>query len=262
MAICKDPSVTFLNRFGYNVVKVPRTGVEPMDVLGKDESMQRIGRLSSVWKTSSLEPKINPPSTAADVNGQKSDNLDLSVGLKVLANVLSAFGAAVPSLGFAYKHARKVQFGLANVISVSVDPLEVGNYLASGDLDTLNDVAAHFFTEDDAQAFVITEVLKSDTVVVTAKSNSGTEVKVDIPAIQQAVGINIGVNTSGSDDVSVTYKGRMAVTFGFKAFAIAYVDGRWRLHGVQPTGELAFEIAAADEQPTPVIFNTMGLVRI
>jgi len=29
---CKDPSITFLNKFGYNVVKLPRTGIEPARV--------------------------------------------------------------------------------------------------------------------------------------------------------------------------------------------------------------------------------------
>src|ERR1700722_5255378 len=32
----KDPSVTYLNKLGYNVVKLPRTGIEPMDVIGRD----------------------------------------------------------------------------------------------------------------------------------------------------------------------------------------------------------------------------------
>ena len=34
----KDPSVTFLNKFGYNVVKLPRVGIEPLDLIGMDET--------------------------------------------------------------------------------------------------------------------------------------------------------------------------------------------------------------------------------
>ena len=29
MAKKKDPSITFLNKFGYNVIRLPRTGIEP-----------------------------------------------------------------------------------------------------------------------------------------------------------------------------------------------------------------------------------------
>ena len=32
MAKKKDPSVTFLNRFGYNVIKLPRAGIEPLEL--------------------------------------------------------------------------------------------------------------------------------------------------------------------------------------------------------------------------------------
>ena len=27
---CKDPSLTYLNRYGYNVVTLPRTGLDPL----------------------------------------------------------------------------------------------------------------------------------------------------------------------------------------------------------------------------------------
>ena len=39
----KDPSVTYLNKLGYNVVKLPRTGIEPMDVIGRDQTVQWLG---------------------------------------------------------------------------------------------------------------------------------------------------------------------------------------------------------------------------
>jgi hypothetical protein len=43
MAKKKDPSITFLNKFGYNVVKLPRAGIEPMDIIGKDDTIQWLG---------------------------------------------------------------------------------------------------------------------------------------------------------------------------------------------------------------------------
>ena len=39
----KDPSVTFLNKFGYNIIRLPRTGIEPLDVIGRDHGMQWLG---------------------------------------------------------------------------------------------------------------------------------------------------------------------------------------------------------------------------
>ena len=99
----KDPSVTFLNKFGYNVVKLPRVGIEPLDLIGIDETTQWLGPLSAVWKSAVPVPEPSPPRRAAPVNGQKTDQLDLSFGLKILGNSLAAFGASVPSLDVAFK---------------------------------------------------------------------------------------------------------------------------------------------------------------
>jgi len=36
MGLCKDPVTTELNKRGYNLVKLPRVGIDPMDVLGRE----------------------------------------------------------------------------------------------------------------------------------------------------------------------------------------------------------------------------------
>jgi hypothetical protein len=33
-----DPNITFLDKFGDNVVKLPRVGIGPIDVMGKDDA--------------------------------------------------------------------------------------------------------------------------------------------------------------------------------------------------------------------------------
>ena len=124
----KDPSITFLNQFGYNVVRLPRVGIEPMDVIGRDETTQWLGPLRTVWQSSVPEPVPSAPRPAAAVSGQKTDQLAISFGLKILANALAAFGVTTPSLDMAYHRARKVQFAYTNVTSTVVAPLEAGNY--------------------------------------------------------------------------------------------------------------------------------------
>jgi hypothetical protein len=262
MALCKDPSLTYLNKYGYNVVRLPRQGLDPMDLLGKNKALQRLGRLKTVWQTSRPEPQPGAPQAVADMEGSRSDDLDLSVGLKVLSGILSALGADAP-VDFAYKRARKIQFGFTNVVSEGVDPLEVGAYLGSGDLDRGNDVAMHYFTDEDAQAFVVTEVLRSDTIHLTAKSETGTEVAVDVPAIANAVGAKVAVRAGGAQEATLTYSGRARLTFGFKAFAVAYVSGHWRLRGAGAEGDLAFALAAgADDDLGEPVLLSRGLVAL
>jgi hypothetical protein len=257
---CKDPSLTYLNRYGYNVVTLPRTGLDPLLVLGRDQTLTPLGQLATVWKTTGPPPLPTAPQRAANVEGQKTDKLDLSLGLKMLANALAAFGATTPSLEFAYERARKVQFTLTNVWSVGIDPFTVGEYLASGDLNLSNPVVARFLN-GDSTAYIVTEVLKSNSVAVTASDSDGMAIGVDVPAISNAVGAKIAVSIGSDQQGAVTYTGPELVTFGFKALEIAYSFGRWGVLGVNSSGDMAF---AHEEQSEVegVIFNLGGLVRL
>src|SRR6185312_1798019 len=265
MAKKKDPSVTYLNKFGYNVIKLPRIGIEPMDVVGKDETTQWLGPLRSVWKSEVAEPVVSTPKPAAQIAGQKTDQMDLSFGLKILANALAAFGATVPSVDFAFKQARKVQFSYTNVTSVSVSALEAGNYLAKGELNTNNPVVEHYFTGHESQAFLIVDVLKSDSITVTATDEHGVEVGVDIPAIQGVVGASVGVKPGGTSAGTITFSGTQPVSFGFIVDEIEYDGARWSLRGA--TGISFGAAAAVGGSPTstgiaPILLGSGCMVRV
>ena len=255
----KDPSVTFLNKFGYNVVKLPRVGIEPLDVIGVDDTTQWLGPLSSVWQSSVPAPEPSAPRPAAPVNGQKTDKLEIGFGLQILSNALAAFGAAAPSLDLAYKRARKVQFSYTGVTSTVVSPLEAGNYMASGTLNTSNPVVQHYFMQPDSQAFVIVDVLKSNSITVIALDEHGTEVGVDVPSIEGILGANVKVKPGGASNSSITYTGKKPVTFVFSVDEIRFENGKWSLAGAAPSGALAFATApggAGAATTSPILLGT------
>jgi hypothetical protein len=261
MAKKKDPSVTFLNKFGYNVVKLPRVGIEPLDVIGRDETSQWLGPLAKVWKSEVAPPAPGAPRPAVAIDGQKTDQLDFSFGLKILANALAAFGATVPSLDFAYSRARKVQFAYTNVTSTIIAPFDAGEFLAKGALSSDNPVVEHYFLDPESQAFLILDVLKSDSLTVTASDEHGVGVDVDVPAIQGVVGAKVGVKKSGGSSSTITYTGQVPVTFGFIVDEIDFDGTKWKLSGVVPDGALAFA-AGEPEQPSPILLSTGCRVRL
>jgi hypothetical protein len=265
MAKKKDPSVTFLNRFGYNVVKLPRVGIEPLDLIGRDDTTQWLGPLASVWKSSVPTPMPSAPRPAAPVNGQKTDHLQVTFGLKVLSSALAAFGATVPALDVAFSRARKVQFSYSNVTSTVVTPLEAGNYLSAGALNTANPVVTHYLTGDEAQAFLIVDVLKSDSLTVTASDEHGVELGLDVPAIQQLVGAKVKVVPGTASNGTITFTGQTPVTFGFIVSEIEYDGTRWSLQGAAATGALAFGTGGAGSTTVadaPVLLGSGCRVRI
>jgi hypothetical protein len=258
VAICSDPALTFLNGLGYNVIRLPRSGIEPLDVLGRDgKSIERLGRLGQIWASTKATPAPGPADAAA-IRGQRTDALNLSIGLKVLTAALGAMGAVVPELGFTYSRARKIQFAFADVQAVTVDPFLVGDYLSAGDLASVNPFVTHYFEDDGTETYVITEVLTSGSIAVTATDEDGKGVSVDVPAIAQALGAKVTVRSDTAGAREVTYTGS-PVAFGFKAFGIAHVNGGWRIHGVKPGADLAFVAGAgvdgAGVVPTPGTFT-------
>ena len=158
MVFCTDKSLTYLNSEGYNVIRLPRKGVAPLDVLGRDGgSIERLGHLGQIWRSQQPIPVIGDPQPATQVNGQKTSELNSSIGLKVLGGILGALGAKLPELSAAYSVADSLEFEFRNVISRSVAPLEVGKFLSSGDIQSQNPVVEHYFGDNDTEAFVIME---------------------------------------------------------------------------------------------------------
>ncbi len=261
----KDPSITFLNKFGYNVIKLPRTGIEPLDVIGRDQATQWLGPISKVWTSTEPEPLPGPPHPASAVNGQRTDALELSFGLSILANTLAAFGASVPSLNTAYKSAHSVQFTYTNVTSTSVSPFDAGNFLASGKLRTDNPVVKNYFSNDKAKAFLIVEVLKADSITVTATDSHGTEIGIDLPQLQGVVEAKIGVKPSNASNATITFTGAVPVTFGFAVQQIAREGDVFTLRGAAPSGDIAFGVPSfgmeteEPEESDRTIFDTGDL---
>lgn len=257
----KDPSITFLNRFGYNVIRLPRTGIEPLDVIGRDQSTQWLGPLSKVLTTAGPVPLPGPPHPAAAVNGQRTDAFELSLGLSILANTLAAFGASAPSLNTAFKNAHSVQFTYTNVTSTSVSPFDAGDYLLSGTLRTDNPVVKNYFGNEKTKAYLIIEVLKSDSITVTATDSHGAEIGLALPSIEGVVDAKIGVKPSSSSNSTITFTGPAPVTFGFAVQQIVKEGDGLTLRGAAPSANIAFGVGfgidpARSEESNPIVFDT------
>ena len=252
-----DPSITYLNSYGYNVVKMPRAGIEVMDLVGRDTTTQIIGPISAIWTSTEPEPVASPPRAMPNVNGQKTDSLDLSLGLDVLAGALQALGASAPSLNLAFHRARSVQFAYTGVTLTTVQTVDAGNYLTEGTLKTNNPVYRNYFENPDSHAYLITSVLKSASITVSAKDENGTDVGIDVPAIEGVVGAKIKIAPGSSSNSSLTFTGTEAVTFGFIVQEITRDGDVWNLHGVKASGDIAFGLTAhAGDGPKPVIFSS------
>lgn len=267
MGLCKDPVTTELNKRGYNLVKLPRVGIEPMDVLGReDASMEKLGSIAEVWTSTVAVPSVGAPASVAGVTGEKSSDLDIGIGLKILANALAGLGGglSLPSLNIAYKRAKKVQFKFVNVESSSITPFALGKFLANGTLDMTNPFVGHYFGNDETQEYIIFDVLKSDSISVTAKSESGTSVEADIGALSGALTANVAVKAGSAGSSEITFTGQVKATFAFKLFEVLFENGKWVPKGVAADDSLSFMIGEDDDADNVkgVVIDPGRLVRL
>lgn len=252
MGFCKDPRLTYLNEQGYNVIRLPRKGILPLGVLGRDHKAKNwLGTLDQIWQSEVPPPAPGPPQPVTSLQGTKTSEIKLSFGLDILANALSGMlGGNAPSLDAAYKGAKSVQFAFQDVRSVGIDPFVVGNFLAKGDLADRNPLVKRYFSNlKDIDALVITEVLEAKSVGVIAKKDSTKSIAVDVPQIQAVLGAKVEVSATDGSNVEVKYEGPEFLVFGFKAFGIGMLNGEWQIYGVKPSDEGSFAIGGDIGEP-------------
>lgn len=255
MGLCVDPVTKEINKRGYNMVKLPRVGIDPMDVIGReDDAMEKLGSITEVWTSSGPVPVPGAPAPAAGIEGEKSSNLDISLGLKLLANALAGLGGGIslPSLNVAFKRAKSMQFKFMNVESVGITPFSLGKFLAAGTLDRTNPFVPKYFENDETQEYIIFDVLRSDSISVTAKSETGADVAADIGALSGAVDAKVAVKVGVSGASEITFQGLVKATFAFKLVEVVFANGKWTPTLVRPSDDMSFAFDDDEGEETPV----------
>ncbi len=257
MGICKDPWKTYLNGLGFNVVRLPREGLNPLDLLGRQGGgTARVGTLDDIFDGSFELPPVRENQEAASFSGQQTEKLSLGLGLNLLGSIIGAMGGQSLGLKAEYKKAKKVTFMFEQVLTDTAEAAEVGKSLATAELD-----AASPFVEEyilgNGRLFVLTSTLKARRIRVTTEGSSGTTVDLEVPVIQQAVGAKVKVTANSEQSAAISYEGKRYLTFGFQLFELGLEGGQLRLF-MSPANSIALnqlgEISRSD-----LILDPQGL---
>lgn len=271
----KDPSVQGLNDLGYNVVRIPRPEIKALTLLGKNTAtgkLTEIGTLDEYWKTAAMPPRWGFPVAAADINGKKTNSLDLGFGLDILKGVLGVFGASSPSIDLSHTKATGVQFVYTGVTMVSVSPETLGDYVEAGTLKVSNPAAQLYITPENAELYVLTDLLRATAITVSATDAGGNGVKLDLPQINGVVGGSVSVKPSDATESAVTFASAgvppVPACFGFKALGLKWMPTAGGPPGVGTwsfghAGNISFGVVAGRpggqaKTPGPVVFDTGG----
>ena len=234
MGICNDPATTYLRRLGYNVVRHPQAGIQPGDLIGRQEKTVRLlGSMDSLIKTP--PPSVPGPATnqpAADLSGQESSSLKVAIGISVLGNFISAMGGDL-GVKAEYERARTLKFVFGEVLTDSVVPLEVGNYFRDAEIDAGNPVLEQYVL-GNGELFLITKTLKSKKFGVIATGSDGVSLDLDVPAIQAALKAEGSIKVNAGSESLIMYEGSESLVFGFQSFIVGVSNGDLTLVSAQP----------------------------
>jgi len=258
MGVCHDKTTKMLRTQNYNVVRHPRDGINPLDLIGalKDAVHQLGGLDKLITNPPPIPPTIARNQPAADLEGQQSDKQATGIGLSFLSSILKALGGDL-DVSAQYQNARRLQFTFNDVVTDTVAPLDVGEYLKKGQVNADNLVLQQFVL-GQGTLFLITQTLKAKRISVKAENENGTEVKVDVPVIKGIASGKVNVEASADQSSLVTYSGDKSIVFGFQAFRVGVAGGVLSLVPAAP-GSVSFGVTfdptAAKTPGDPVLIE-------
>jgi len=237
---CSDPLLTALKDYGYNIVRLPRTGIEPLQILSRRSSnLDILGDLKTVMQPGPALPGVTRDQTTATVAGRQARTgaLEAGIGLGFLSSIIKALGGQTVDLEGKYSGARSVNFSFLDVTQDSVQVAALDQYLAQAGLDPNSRHIGRLFQSDGL--YVLTATLKSKRVKVEAVRSSRGELGLELPQIQGLVGGNVKVSQGAEGNSSLIFEGEQPLIFGFQAVQVRAEGGQYHALRVVEPGSVA-----------------------
>ena len=226
--LANDPLVSILSSFGYNLVRLPKVAIKPLQVLSKKgNELNQIGELSEVFKPGKRNPipKIKKNQLVANISGFKSGNLKVGLGLSICRGILSSLGASEYEFDTIYQHAKSIAFQYDNVLEDSIDSVNLDNFLIAADINPYSIYVSELLESN--QIHVITSTLKSKRLTIFPKNSKATKLELNVSKLQGFLGSNINVFTDSQSSSALTFEGKTPLVFGFRATQLFYNKGSY-----------------------------------
>ena len=237
-----DQSIAFLRSHGFSVFRFPRASAQPLELMHREgKDLTRLGMVPDLV-TAGAEPVPDVRRDATpgiDLDGKETSKVNVAIGLSILGSFIGALGGGKLGLDGAFNNARTITFQYTGVMEDAVDVLALEKFVKAGRISPHIPSGTLEKLLDD-EVYVVTSVLKTKRIVVSAQGDGGAAVKVDVPVIQQAVGGNLTVDAAGARESRVAFEGPVPVAFAFQAVQLVFDDtGEFLTTQQLPAGEAA-----------------------
>lgn len=263
MGICTDRSVNYLKSLNLNTIRHPEENIAPLDLIGEYKGARAIiGSLDQLVDGAAEPLPAIGSGAAADVSGQRTSRLPLSVGLDILGNIITPLGGNL-AVKAAYENCRRIEFTFLNVERHRANVIGIGDFVQSGDV-RWNHIILDKYLFGSGNLYVITDVVKSDMIGVSAFKSDNSRLDVEIPKIEELVGAEVSVAVESQATNTVSYRGKKQLAFGFSAIELSAgeQDGSDDLRLVyRPVEAGSVPMAARDDGAAAVKMEVEGSIR-
>jgi hypothetical protein len=262
MGMCKDKYVAFLNDLGFNVIRLPRTGIDPLHLIGRQNGVTTL--LGGLPKLVTGSTKPLPPVTqnlkAVNINGKETDALDVGLGIHLLGSFLGAMGGKL-GLKASYSKARTLTFSFNDVTLDRVLVLDVGEYLKGASVDSDNVVLKEYVL-GNGDLFLVTDIIRSSSLTVSGEAKTGGALELEVPEIQQMVGGTINVKGDATSAKQITYQGPEPLAFGFICVHVGVEGGLLSVMSHKPTEATSLSLRVPSSAGSSVLLSAPGLLQL
>lgn len=245
-----DAGLALLNRYGFNLVQRPEVRLWPLDVLGRDDVLERIGPLPALFESPAPLPPPLGPAPAEMFKGQTTELIQVAVAERILVRILNGLGSDIQRLRLngPADAIKFVRFSFEDVLLVSVAPQPLAAYLSAGE-PAAGPGRVRYFDNPEANVYVIAGAMHAFDVHVLPADENGAPADIDLAALSDLLRGSIRVSRYGE---GVRLSGREPATAAFMCYRVTRTGGTWELdsapaliaagtrvmvrHGVPPPG--------------------------
>ncbi|HEX9948201.1 MAG TPA: hypothetical protein VGA98_11730 [Allosphingosinicella sp.] len=218
----------YMAPFGYGTIRLPKASIRPLLMLAESGGrLTPLGPLASTFQAGAAPVPLTARERVANLSGSASTDLDASIGVDILGNVIGALSGSTLGIKAAYRRARKVTFEFGDVWENLVDITALDQFLSSA---SVAGNAGNYLKEmlEDDEVYCIYSTVDALQISVDSTAEGGASLGLEIPTIQQLVGGKVSVAGSGASSSKITYTStELPLAFGLKAVRLYVDDGRY-----------------------------------
>jgi hypothetical protein len=209
-----------LEENGYNPYSMPDRDFVPLAIVRQNEKkkFERVGLLPKFVKfpkdiVKPEDPKLLEPEKKPDFSAISTSQIDASLGLRLLKNIFAQMDVSSLSTAITFNKINKVELSYTNVISDSIDPVDIASYIDFPATPPESDLISDQLEKNNT--YIIYDILKSDSFTVTCHAQEKADAVTEVTIIKNILKDESKINLQQGSDTSLSFKGP-----GYQTFAI------------------------------------------